>query len=430
MRWKPFSSPKGLASRAGADSASKFQSTVIEDLARSAFDQLHAQASALADPGSGREPLGTVGRYILQSILGQGGLGTVYGAWDPMLSRKVAVKTLQGRWQQGGVLGSPNELILNEARAAARLSHPHIVTVFDAGTSEQGVYIAMEPLQGQDLRHMLRGGWRPGMTEVASIIRRVAEALAYAHTKGVIHCDIKPANIFMVDRRSPKVLDFGIARVSRKDGASTQAATAGSPHYLSPEQINGGTVDRRCDVYSLGVVMFELLTTQLPYTGSTVDDITHAVQNETQPLAQQLDARVPAGLSAIAAKAMARSPDDRYPSARHLAAALQEWLHSAEAGQASKSAKASRSRSTGSKFWSGVAAVALVGAAAAAVALWQDDGLGRRGSVARQASPEPAKAAVPANPPPTAVTPTPATGDGAASSALSASPVTPAASGV
>jgi len=370
MRWNPFSNRKPTA--AGTAESTAFEMTVIEDRS---YDALQAQAAAQAELDTGRlPPIGHVGRYILQSVLGEGGLGTVYSAWDPMLSRRVAVKTLQLRLHQaGGELGQPNELILNEARAAARLSHPHIVTVFDAGTSEHGIYIAMEPLNGMDLRHLQRSDWRPGWIELAQLVRRVAEALDFAHSKGVIHCDIKPANIFMVDRRHPKVLDFGIARVSRRNGPTTVAATAGSPHYLSPEQLTAGPLDRRCDVYSLGVVMFELLTGEPPYTGATIDDITQAVQTQAQPEARLRNPKVPPGLSAIASRAMARAPDARYPSSRHFAAALQQWLHSPEASEIHK--PPARRRSGPARAWI-LAAAACAGLAL--VLLWR---LAQTGSV-------------------------------------------------
>jgi eukaryotic-like serine/threonine-protein kinase len=323
MPWNPF---KTRQSSTGSAS-SEFQRTVIEDRARSQFDALHARAAQ--EDSVIDAPYGIVGRYQLRTVLGEGGLGTVYGAWDPLLSRRVAVKMLKLQWQaDASALGSPDEVILNEARAAARLSHPHIVTVFDAGRSEQGIYIAMEPLQGMDLRQLLRQGWKPTPHESASLVRRVAEALAYAHGKGVIHCDIKPANIFMVDRRVPKVLDFGIARLARGDGTSVQAASIGSPHYLSPEQLRQAPIDRRCDVYALGVVLFELLTGRQPYTGQSVEEITEAVLMAPTPVASQWAPETPEGLSAIAAQAMARHPDNRFPSARHLSNALREWKYS------------------------------------------------------------------------------------------------------
>jgi serine/threonine-protein kinase len=329
MPWRlPFGRPRPAAADA---TDSGFEATVVEDLPAALRA---AAASVLSNTAPlGQEPpsIGHVGRYTLRSVLGQGGLGTVYAAWDPLLSRAVAVKTLHLGSEAANELGPLDDLILNEARAAARLSHPHIVTVFDAGPSEQGIYIAMEPLRGRDLRHLLQEGWAPGFPEVAQLVRRVADALAYAHGKGVVHCDIKPANIFMVGRRQPKVLDFGIARIAHRDGPALDGPVAGSPYYLAPEQLDGGPVDRRCDVYSLGVVMFELLTRQRPYGGQTVEDIHTAVRQAPQPVARKLNPKVPTALSAIAARAMARRPDERYPSARHMAQELRHWLDSPEA---------------------------------------------------------------------------------------------------
>jgi serine/threonine-protein kinase len=203
--------------------------------------------------------------------------------------------------------------------------------VFDAGPSDTGVYIAMERLQGQDLRHLLLQGVRPGPIEAAQVVRRVADALAYAHRKGVVHCDVKPANIFMTGRMHPKVLDFGIARVAHRDVPALDGVVAGSPFYLAPEQMDGRSVDRRSDVYSLGVVLYELLVGRRPFEGRSLDEITHAVKTAEVVPAHRASAKVPLGLSVIAGRAMARDPDHRYPSARHLSMELRHWVDSAEA---------------------------------------------------------------------------------------------------
>ncbi|HEV8689261.1 MAG TPA: serine/threonine-protein kinase [Ideonella sp.] len=362
MRWNPF-----RRSPASDSTDSAFEATVVEDLiATAGLPEAPAGGTETAEQAEvgattlpvKRPVIGHVGRYALKAVLGEGGLGTVYAAWDPLLSRAVAVKTLRLHADTQD-LGALDDLILNEARAAARLSHPHIVTVFDAGPSDQGIYIAMEPLRGRDLRHMLHEGWRPSPIEAAQVVRRVADALAYAHGKGVVHCDIKPANIFMVGRRQPKVLDFGIARVAHREAPSVEGPVAGSPYYLAPEQLRGEAVDRRCDVYALGVVLFELLTGQRPYTGQTIEQINQAVLGAPTPVARQLNPKVPASLSAIVARAMAREAGDRYPSARHLSMELRNWLDQPEARALVESPQAVRRRRL-TLLGVGVGAAALV----------------------------------------------------------------------
>ena len=270
--------------------------------------------------------IGHIGRYALKHALGTGGLGTVYAAYDPLLSRLIAVKTLHldiADDQRPAF----NALFLNEARAAAGLSHRQIVTVFDAGISDDRAYIAMELLKGRDLRQLRQEGWRPTPAQAALIVRRVADALAYAHSKGVVHRDIKPANIFMVGRTQPRVLDFGIARIAHgSDVMASAGLAAGSPFYMAPEQARRQPVDRRADVFSLGVVLYELLTDVKPFRGSSLAEITDAVLHQEPPRAHVVDAAVPRGLAEIAARAMEKDPERRYRSARALAHDLRQWL--------------------------------------------------------------------------------------------------------
>jgi eukaryotic-like serine/threonine-protein kinase len=267
-----------------------------------------------------------VGRYALKSRLGSGGLGQVHEAWDPLLSRTVAVKTLQFDLKTPERV-SLDGMILNEARAAGGLSHPYIVTVFDAGLSAHGVYIAMERLRGRDLRQALAEGWRPTPAEAALLVRRVADALAYAHGRGVVHCDIKPANIFLNRHGKPKVLDFGIARVAHgAAGPQQDEWVIGSPHYLAPEQIEGGVIDARTDIHALGVVFHELLAGARAFDGPTATAITQAVMQDRPAPAHTLCPQVPEALGRIAARAMARDPQARYAHAHELAADLRRWL--------------------------------------------------------------------------------------------------------
>ena len=296
------------------------------------LDALRGPAASFStqspDANDQRHPtIGHIGRYALKHHLGEGGLGTVYAAHDPLLSRLIAVKTLNVEVAESE-RAAFNSMFLNEARAAAGLSHTHIVTVFDAGISDNRAYIAMELLKGRDLRQLRKEGWRPTPAQAALIVRRVADALGYAHSRGVVHRDVKPANIFMISRSQPKVLDFGIARIAhqREPHGPDSEIAAGSPYYMAPEQARHENVDRRADVFSLGVVLYELLTDAKPFRGNTLEEITDAVLNHEPPLANEVDPAVPAALAEIAAKALAKNPELRYRSARAFARDLRHWL--------------------------------------------------------------------------------------------------------
>lgn len=308
------------------------------------------------------QTIGHIGRYALKYRIGEGGLGTVYAAHDPLLSRLIAIKTLNLEIA-ADQRPAFNALFLNEARAAAGLSHPNIVTVFDAGISDDNAYIAMELLKGRDLRQLRQEGWKPTPTQAALIVRRVADALAYAHSKGVVHRDIKPANIFMVGRTQPRVLDFGIARVAHQhDAHAGDDVAAGSPYYMAPEQARQQPVDRRADVFSLGVVLYEMLTDQKPFRGTSLAEITHAVMEHEPPLAHTVNKDVPKALSEIAARAMEKEPEHRFRSARALSRELRHWLE--EHGQSSDNSSDS-GRDRRPLLWAIATASAVLLAAAA-----------------------------------------------------------------
>ena len=361
---------------ADADADDAFAATIAEELPDSDDPEALPGVITLDErPLQTLPTIGHVGRYALKYQLGAGGLGTVYAALDPLLSRPIAVKTLHVDASAAQREALETQL-LAEARAAAGLNHPHIVTVYDAGLSEQGVYIAMERLQGRDLRDLLADGWRPEPVQAARIAKRIADALAYAHSHGVIHCDIKPANIYMIGRTQPKLLDFGIARVAQQQqgptdasaapidrvdipaGASLPPAELGSPYYVAPEQLRGDALDLRCDVYGVGVVLYELLTGRRAFEGRSLDSIRQAVLEADVPLARSVNRNVNAALSGIVARAMARNPAQRYRSARHLARALRGWLEE----DASQQAAAPLGRANGA--WAAFAGLGLAAAAA------------------------------------------------------------------
>ena len=369
----PTPAAPSAATDAGNDAS--FAATVVAELFAEGEEGDSLPAVDSGDEALQLLPtLSHVGRYLLKHQLGSGGLGAVYAALDPLLSRQVAVKMLHVAEIDTAERGVLESQLLAEARAAAGLAHPNIVTMYDAGLAAEGVYIAMERLQGKDVRQLLADGWRPDMVQAARIAKRLADALAYAHGKGVVHCDIKPANIFMVGRTQPKVLDFGIARVTRRrvrgsnaeddavdiDTGTLGAAPAGlgSPYYVSPEQLRGEELDARADVYGVGVVMYEMLTGQRAFAGTSLDEIRNAVQASEVPPAHEVNPKIDRALSDIVARAMARKPGERFRSARQLSRALRTWISDETNGVAHQ--PASRAwRGWGGWVWAAGGALAV-----------------------------------------------------------------------
>jgi serine/threonine protein kinase len=261
-----------------------------------------------------------VGRYQIQSELGRGAMGIVYRARDPLIDRAVAIKTIR-------VDLPADELALFEARfftevrAAGSLNHANIVTIHDAGKEGALVYVAMELLEGPSLADLLTAHTPVPPARIASIGAQIADALAYAHGRGIVHRDVKPANIILVRDRLPKLTDFGVARLP--NAASTLGGTiVGSPKYMSPEQVSTQPVDGRSDVFSLGVVLYELLTGESPFAGADLHAVMRRVVHHDPPAPAVLNPRVPAALDAIVQRSMAKRPNERYPSARAFAADL------------------------------------------------------------------------------------------------------------
>ena len=262
-----------------------------------------------------------IGRYVVLETIARGGMGVVYKAKDPLLDRVVAIKTL-------GLGLSPIEAqtfrsrFAREAQSAGRLNHPNIVTIHDMGESDDGgAYIAMEFLEGRTLRDILDSGVVMAPAAIADVVVQVADGLAFAHRNDVIHCDIKPANIMVLENGTAKIMDFGIARLPT--GSRTFAGNVlGSPRYISPEQIVGRPVDARSDIFALGAVLYEVLTGVPPFAGTAIDEILYQVIND-KPVAPSIrNKRLPASFDPIVERAMAKHADDRFQHAEEMAVAL------------------------------------------------------------------------------------------------------------
>ncbi len=272
-----------------------------------------------AQPAAGVESAAqqAAGRYQVLREIGRGGMGVVFLATDTVLERQVAFKVLPEQLRE-----NLNALknFLREAKAAAQLNHPNIVTVYDAGESEHGFYLAMELVEGTTLKEIVqrRGAVSPG--GVIYVLRQMAEALAYAHSKNVVHRDIKTANTMWTPTRQVKIMDFGLAKLMAEVRNAT-TVVSGTPFYMSPEQTLGKNVDHRTDLYSLGVTLFELATGELPFRKGNVPY--HHVHTPP-PSLRSLNDKVPEALERIILRCMSKSPDERYQSARDLIAAAED----------------------------------------------------------------------------------------------------------
>lgn len=262
----------------------------------------------------------TLGKYELRSVLGRGATGTVYEGWDPVIARKVAIKTVN--LPPAGEAQDDLARFRREAQAAGRLSHPGIVAAYDYGEIETLAYIVMEFVDGRTLKSLLEGDERLPLPAALRVMNDVLEALEYSHGRGVVHRDIKPANVILTAEGRAKVADFGIARIESSN--LTQAGTVmGTPAYMSPEQFMGQVVDRRTDIYACGVLLYQLLTGERPFEGS-LTAVMHKALNTTPLPPSELAVTAPPVLDAVVARAMAKRPDDRYGSASQFARAIQD----------------------------------------------------------------------------------------------------------
>jgi len=264
-----------------------------------------------------------LGRFEVLAEIGRGAMGIVYKAKDPMLERIVAIKTINMGLDRDGA-EMYEKRFYQEARAAGGLNHPNIVTVYDIGKTDTECYMAMEYIEGAELRTLLLPGKPLPVPRALSIAAQVAEGLAYAHERGVVHRDIKPANIMVPENGAVKITDFGIARMRSSSVQTQTGMMMGSPKYMSPEQVIGKRADHRTDIFSLGVILYEMLTGATPFAGESVNAVMYQIVNFVPPAPSAINPASPAALDAIVAAMLAKSLEERYQSAAEVARGLRE----------------------------------------------------------------------------------------------------------
>jgi serine/threonine-protein kinase len=328
-----------------------------------------------------------IGRYEVVGELGKGAMGIVYKALDPMIGRTVAMKTM--RMDVHGM--EADEMLKrfqNEARAAGVLNHPNIVTIYDAGEQDGLFYIAMEFIEGVTLHSLILQNRVLPVDQVIDFSRQICAGLDQAHAHSVIHRDVKPANIMILpDNKTIKIMDFGIAKAG--GGLTSAGQVLGTPNYMSPEQVKGRTLDGRSDLFSFGVMLYEMVTGEKPFTGQNVTTIIYKIVNENPIPPRELDVTIHPGLSAVITKALAKSPDERYQNGAEL---IKDLTNYKAFGTATDSAM-----STGAA----ASAAALNANASDKTVAFDSGAMAKMGSGSMPASPAPAApvaAATPAAP--------------------------------
>jgi tRNA A-37 threonylcarbamoyl transferase component Bud32 len=268
-------------------------------------------------------PKRTLGRYEIERELGQGAMGTVYLGRDPKINRVVAIKAISLAQEfEDADLEEVKSRFFREAEMAGRLNHPGIVTVYDAGEDQGLAYIAMEFLKGRHLSHFAEGEHLLPAPKVLDLVARLADALHYAHRQNVVHRDIKPANImYDVDTDELKITDFGIARLTDTSRTKT-GIVLGTPSFMSPEQLEGGALDGRTDLFALGVSLYHLLAGQLPFRAGSMTQLMHKIASEPHVPLRTIRPEMPECVETIIARALEKNPEDRYQTGAELAAAV------------------------------------------------------------------------------------------------------------
>lgn len=272
-----------------------------------------------------------LGRYELIRVLGKGAMGVVYEGRDPNLDRRVAIKTVKVENLSEAAAAEYEHRFRTEARSAARLQHPNIVSVYDSDRDGDIAFLVMEYIQGDDLKHYLDRGTRYTLEQCLKIIRDLLSALDYAHKQGIVHRDIKPANLLVEPGGRVKLTDFGVARIQDSGEATrTQGSMVGTLKYMAPEQVQGQKIDSRADLFSVGVVLYQLLTDKRPFDGDNDFSIIHQIIGHHPPAPSTVNPRLPAALDAVVARALAKTRDERFATARDFAVALQSAIRRAD----------------------------------------------------------------------------------------------------
>jgi serine/threonine protein kinase len=265
-----------------------------------------------------------LGRYEIVAELGKGAMGVVYRANDPMLNRMVAIKTINTEEAGHEGMAEYEARFYTEAKAAGGLNHPNIIIIYDIGKSGHLVYMAMEYIEGRELREMLAEGKPLPVAQAVEFAAQVGEGLAYAHQHQVVHRDIKPANIMITPDGRAKIADFGIARMRSSETRTQTGVILGSPKYISPEQVVGKRADHRSDIFSLGVILYECITGSTPFNGEGLSALMYQITNHDPAPPSSSNPQVPVMLDYIIAKVLAKAPEARYQSAADFANDLRE----------------------------------------------------------------------------------------------------------
>jgi eukaryotic-like serine/threonine-protein kinase len=272
-----------------------------------------------------------LGRYDLVRVLGKGAMGVVYEGRDPNLERRVAIKTVKVENLSEEAAAEYEHRFRTEARSAARLQHPNIVSVYDSDRDGDIAFLVMEYIQGDDLKHHLDKGARYSLEQVLKMVRDLLSALDYAHKQGIVHRDIKPANLLIEPGGRVKLTDFGVARIQDSGEATrTQGSMVGTLKYMAPEQVQGQKIDSRADLFSVGVVLYQLLTDKRPFDGDNDFSIIHQIIGHNPPPPSSFNSRLPSAIDAVVARALAKDREQRFGSARDFASALQSAIRRAE----------------------------------------------------------------------------------------------------